>query len=212
MLSRNEQDYLRVVYELQAKSGGGVRASSVASGLGVSKASVSQMLGRLEQKGLVWRKKSYGLVSLSLEGVREARKVVRRHRLLEVFLSDWLGLKAFHGEAHALEHSVSDEAEERLYCLLKRPAKCPDGGEIPAAGRSVISLANAPPGKVVKIVFSSLESKEELALVKSLGLVCGERVKVLRRISGGPLVVSVKGSQLALGRSVAGSVFVEVSA
>jgi len=213
MQSANEQDYLRSIYELQTRKGGSVRTVAIAEELGLSTPSVSQMLGKLEKRKLIARKKPYGAVSLTLKGVAEARKVLRRHRILEVFLVKLLGLKnGFHREAHAMEHSMSDNSERRLEKLMGHPKKCPDGREIPSARRRVISLHEAPVGKGLKVIFSRLGNPDELDRIKSLGLIGGERIRIIRRVSGGPLIVLVKGSDIALGKGVSSQVYVEVVA
>ncbi|HQT44770.1 MAG TPA: metal-dependent transcriptional regulator [Candidatus Micrarchaeota archaeon] len=212
MFSVNEQDYLRSIYELQSSCGGSVRTVDIAKELGISKPSASQMISKLKGKGMVERK-PYGAVSLTLKGVVEARKVLRRHRLLEVFLVKLLGLKnGFHREAHAMEHSMSDVSERLLEKLVGHPKKCPDGREIPPARRKVISLHEAPVGRSLRVIFSRLGNPDELDRIKSLGLIGGEQVRITRRVSGGPLIVLVKGSDIALGKGVSSQVYVEVLA
>ncbi|MFA6048415.1 MAG: metal-dependent transcriptional regulator [Candidatus Micrarchaeia archaeon] len=209
MPSRNEEDYLRCIYELQSKAGGSVRQAQIATALGVSKPSVSEMMLKLDRAGLAFRR-AYGAVSLTQRGVEEARKVLRRHRLLEVFLARLLGLKkSFHKEAHEIEHSFSEAAESGLDRLLKHPKKCPDGDEIPPRESRVLSLERAPLHKPLVVLFSRLESKEELSRIRALGIIHGERVRVLKRVAGGPLTLKVKGSEIALGHGISSQIFVE---
>ncbi|MFH1285525.1 MAG: metal-dependent transcriptional regulator [Candidatus Micrarchaeota archaeon] len=209
MASRNEQDYLRTIYELQSKKGRGVRTSEIAGKLEISLPSVTEMIGKLQASGLVERK-PYGSVSLTEKGTGEARKVLRRHRLLEVFFAKLLKLRrTFHREAHELEHAISQEAEIKLEKLLGNPKRCPDDDEIPARNARVVSLCNAPPGKPLRVLFTKLERKEELTRVKALGIVKDEKVRILERVSNGPLVLLVKGSRIALGKEVCSSIYVE---
>ncbi len=209
MTSKNKEDYLRSIYELQTKAGGSVKAGAIASKLGISKPSVSEMMGKLKNDGLV-ESAPYGAVSLTGKGVEEARKILRRHRLLEVFFSDFLGINAFHDEAHETEHALSEEAERRLEKLLKHPKKCPDGDEIPRRGAKVLPLARAPKGKPLRVLFSTLENEEELASIKALGIIHGEKARVLKKINRGPLILLVKGAEIAIGADVSSNIYVEV--
>ncbi|MFH1471155.1 MAG: metal-dependent transcriptional regulator [Candidatus Micrarchaeota archaeon] len=209
MPSKNEQDYLRCLYELQSKKGGGVRASDLASSLGVSKPSVSEMVRKLTKGGLV-ENTPYGAIALTEKGVLEARKVLRRHRLLEVFFSRVLGLKGtFHKEAHESEHVLSEEAERKLERLLKHPKKCPDGDEIPRRGAIVLPLSSAPDKRGLRVLFSTLE-KDELSRIKAMGVVHGEKATIIKKIHGGPLILEIKGSEVAIGKEVASRIYVEV--
>ncbi|MEM4389880.1 MAG: metal-dependent transcriptional regulator [Candidatus Micrarchaeia archaeon] len=209
MRGRSEEDYLKAIYEIQSRQNRGARVSEVAAALGVSVASASEMLGRLAREGLVERKK-YGAVSLTGKGIEKAGGMVRKHRLLEVFFERLLGLKKeFHREAHALEHALSEEASERLARLLGNPRRCPDGDIIPAQSATVLTLDRARPGGSYRMVFSSLERKEDAARLVALGLLPGEMVGVERAVRGGPLIIRLKGAPIALGRDVCAKIFVE---
>jgi DtxR family Mn-dependent transcriptional regulator len=211
MPSRNEQDYLRIIYELLIKSNIGVRISDIATALNISKPSVTEMMHKLEKNKLVERK-AYNSITLTEKGIAEARKVLRRHRILEVFFANVLGLgKTFHREAHAIEHSLSDEAEVKLDSLLKHPKLCPDGDEIPPKNSKVLSLGNAPQRKTLKILFSKLEKKTELDRIRALGIIPNETVEILKHISGGPLILKVKGTEIALGKDISSRIYVEVN-
>jgi DtxR family transcriptional regulator, Mn-dependent transcriptional regulator len=205
---QNKQDYLRYIYELQSREGGGVRTTDIASSLGVSKPSVSEMVRKLKSEGLV-ESTPYSSIALTEKGVVEARKVLRRHRLLEVFFSNILGMNAFHKEAHESEHALSDEAEKKLERLLKHPKKCPDGDEIPRIGAKVLPLASAPNAKKLRVLFSTLE-KGELSQIKAMGIIHGENVKIAKKMQGGPLILQVKGSDIAISKELSSKIFVEV--
>ena len=210
MLSKNEEDYLRRIYELQVKAGRSLRASEIADALSVSTPSVSEMMRKMKKNGFVENKR-YGTISLTKKGADEARKILRKHRILEVFFADLLGMKdTFHQEAHEIEHAISEKAELKLEKLLKNPKKCPDGDEIPPHGSRVISLSEAPLRTALRVLFTKLEKKDELARIKSLGMNPGQKMHIVKRLSHGPLILRLKESEVAIGKEIASSVFVEV--
>jgi DtxR family Mn-dependent transcriptional regulator len=211
MVSRNEQDYLRYIYELQSKKDGPVNASEIAKALGISKPSVSEMMLKLRRSGLV-EYRAYGPISLTENGIAEARVVLRRHRLLEVFFAKLLGLsKSFHREAHEIEHALSADAEAKLAQLLKHPTKCPDGDPIPEKTVRVLTLNEAPMNRELRVLFSKLGKREEIDRIKALGIIHGENAVILKRVSGGPLIFRIKGSEVALSKDISSCIYVEVA-
>src|SRR5829696_5922393 len=124
-------DYVKAIWAL---AGAGVASTKdVADRLSISSASVSAMFGRLQEMGLVRYRRYHG-ASLTEEGLAEALRLVRRHRLIETFLMDQLGYswEEVHEEAEQLEHAVSDRFTERLADLLGHPDHDPHGDPIPA--------------------------------------------------------------------------------
>jgi len=130
MGSETAEEYLRAFYYLQQKNGS-ARASELARYLGISKAGVSEMLASLGKRGLV-RAKKYSPAALTRKGASIARKMTFRHRVLECFLSEKLGMPAsrIHEEASRLEHAISDDAVERIYSMVGRPKYDPHGSPI----------------------------------------------------------------------------------
>ncbi len=125
------EDYLRTIYALEEEIQP-VIAARVAEEVGVTPSTMVSTLRRLEREGYlkVLRRKE---IHLTAEGRQVAERILRRHFLLERFLTDLLGLdwvKA-HQEAHRLEHAVSQEVEDRLAKLLGYPTTCPHGNPIP---------------------------------------------------------------------------------
>ena len=125
------EDYLRTIYSLEEDIQP-VIAARVADEVGVSASTMVSTLRRLQREGYikVERRKE---IKLTAEGKEVAERILRRHFLIERFLTDLLGLdwvKA-HQEAHRLEHAVSQEVEERLAKLLNYPMTCPHGNLIP---------------------------------------------------------------------------------
>jgi len=121
------EEYLECLYELE-EAEGICRTKKMSTMLGVSQASVTEMLDKLAGKGYIAYSPRRG-ARLTKKGLREGRRMVRKHRLLEVFLHEKLGVdkRKVHREACRMEHSLSDETEGKLIVFLKTPATCPDG-------------------------------------------------------------------------------------
>ena len=125
-------DYLKAIWECAEE--GAASTKDVADRLSFSYASVTNMFARLREMGLVEYERYHG-ASLTEEGLSEALRLVRRHRMIETFLLDQLGYswEEVHEEAEQLEHAVSDRFTERLAELLGHPDYDPHGDPIPAA-------------------------------------------------------------------------------
>lgn len=130
----SKEDYLKAIWTLSERKIEQQEASTgdLATALNVSPPAVSRMLKQMEQHSLVSHNRYYG-VRLTEQGRGVALKIVRRHRLLELFLAQVLGysLQTVHDEAERLEHHISDEFEERIDRLLGHPQRCPHGSPIP---------------------------------------------------------------------------------
>jgi DtxR family Mn-dependent transcriptional regulator len=132
-MEQSTQDYLKAIYSL-SRNNELVSNTQISQKLNVAPASVTEMLKKLAQENYVNYSPYHGS-TLTEKGTREAKKITRKHRLLETFLSDVLhiGKDKVHTQACQLEHALSDEAEESLCRLLKHPDTCPDDGKpIPA--------------------------------------------------------------------------------
>lgn len=172
--------------------------SELASMLGVSKASVSQMLAKMTRRGLVKCEK-YGEIALTQSGAAEGARVLRKHRLIERFL-EFIGLRRnVHTEACVLEHAVSDEVEKQMRNAMRHahPAVVP-----------LTSLGNGESAKVA-IVDAGTKASQRLA---DMGLTKGTRLTLIKAAPfKGPVKILVRDTTLALGRSVAGRILVEVA-
>lgn len=131
--SKTEQDYLKAIYQLQEKAPGLVGVTDLANYLKVAAPSATEMIKRLAKKDLVEHKKYYG-VALKPDGYREARFILKSHRVWETFLVEQAGyqIDEVHDEAENLEHSSSAKLVERLYALMHFPKADPHGAEIPS--------------------------------------------------------------------------------
>ena len=129
------EDYAKAIYALETRAdGGAVSTNALAERLGVSAASASSMVKKLDALGLV-RHVPYRGVQLTSEGAKVAFEVIRHHRLLELYLAETLGVPwdRVHDEAEVLEHVLSEELEELIAAKLGDPTHDPHGDPIPIA-------------------------------------------------------------------------------
>lgn len=208
-MNMKKEDYLEELYKIQCRNNRFAKVTELAHALKVSNPSVSEMIRRLEKEGLVTFER-FGGISLTASGIREARKIIRKHQLLEVFLSRILRIKKdSHEEAHLMEHTLSDKATDKLDSMLKKPRLCPDGNPIPKKNSEVVELTQLPAKSKAEVIFVATKDKACLERLNSLGLVPQAKVRVVRKLSRGPLILNVKGSEIALGPDVCASIFVE---
>jgi len=228
--SESAEEYLEAIYSFNEK-GKLAKNTDISNRLKVSPPSVTQMIKRLADDGLV-EYEPYKGTMLTGKGMAMAQKVVRKHRLLERFLHDYLGLKRHkvHDEACRLEHGLSDEAALALCNALKKPETCPDDGNPTppcpldvedcdqcAAVREgepnfnlITELSNLKPGEEGEVAFMRGGTAACQRLL-DMGLTRGTRVRVVNAAPfKGPLEIAVRGSILALGRGLAEHVFVGV--
>ncbi len=193
------EEYLQAIWTL-ADEGGPVIAARVAEFLRVSPASVSEMIHRLERDGLLGitdRKE----IRLSARGDALARRVVRRHRLIERMLTDLLGYEWWktHDEAERLEHVISPEMEEKMAERLGDPDTCPHGNPMPGTTRRRWSqpLEQAPAGEAVVIERIPDQFEHEPGFLQYLdqqGLRPGTTLRVIERRPDA-IVVEVAGAK-----------------
>lgn len=131
MITQTQEDYLRAIYILKEKGEKYPSVSEIAKHLNLSRSTVWERLQTLSKRNLI-KKGIQSSVRLTEKGNNLARKLTWKHRVIEVFLHDFLGLesKQVHEEAHKLEHAFSDELIERLSQKLNNPQICPHGSKI----------------------------------------------------------------------------------
>lgn len=215
-ISHAMQDYLKVIYELQ-EVGEPVTNSTLAEWLGFTPASVTNMMKRLAKLELVDHE-PYSGVKLTPNGKRLALKVVRHHRLIEVFLTEVLDVPwdRVHAEAHQLEHALSEYLADRMASLLNDPVVDPHGRPIPAKNgqvdrQTLKKLAAIEPGQLAMIASVDDENPELLRYLSQLELYPNTTVKVLAHEPfGGPLKVQADGIERRLGIQAAEHVWVRV--
>ncbi|MGQ0848362.1 MAG: metal-dependent transcriptional regulator [Actinomycetota bacterium] len=205
------REYVAAIYEL-SEEGLPVIQARVAEWLGVSRASVSEMIKRMEGQGLVT---TDGEIRLSGDGRHLAEVVVRRHRLAERFLSEVLGLPwvKVHAEAEVWEHAISDDVEAAMLGKLGRPTTCPHGNPIPGAGyRQPRLTPMAKLGRdraILHRISEELELDSEImGFLDDSGLRPGAEVELVTRTPDGTLTVRVNDrDQIGVGSFVAERLF-----
>ena len=183
--STSVEDYVKVIYDLQERGIGPVTISGMAERLAVSNSSVSGMLRKLNELGLVEHKR-YGTVSLTEAGTKAALSVLRRHRLLETYLVAELGYSwdEVHDEAEILEHVVSDKFVDRVAHHLGNPLVDPHGDPIPThdgqiVERETVLLSEAEEGAVGTIVRVNDTDPDLLRYLADIEIGLGTRVRVV---------------------------------
>jgi DtxR family transcriptional regulator, Mn-dependent transcriptional regulator len=206
------REYVAAIYEL-AEEGLPVIQARVADWLGVSRASVSEMVRRMADDGLVTLGDE---LLLTEEGRHLAEVVVRRHRLAERFLTEVLGLPwvKVHAEAEVWEHAISDDVERAMLAKLDNPTTCPHGNPIPGLGyrqpqlAPLSSLGDDP--MVLERISEELELDPEImGFLDDSGLRPGARVARVAATPDGTLTVRVDGEeQVGVGKFIADRLFV----
>jgi manganese transport protein len=137
-ISPHVQDYAKAVYALESRAGAAVSTTDLAERLGVTAGSVSAMVRKLSEVGLLEHEPYHG-VRLTELGRRVALEVLRHHRLIELFLADELGMPwdRVHAEAEVLEHVLSDELEQLIATRLGNPTTDPHGDPIPTTALQI---------------------------------------------------------------------------
>jgi len=197
------QDYLKAIYRLSDEEGEGalITTSQVAEALGVTQASASNMLRRLDEAGLAHQTPRQG-VELSDAGRQAALEVIRHHRLIETFLATKLGMPwdEVHAEAEILEHHISESLEARISEALGHPEWDPHGDPIPTIAGEVADvpsgrLADLPDGARATVARVSDQDPALLRFLAERGLVPDAGVEVLDRAPfGGPIRMRVAGA------------------
>jgi DtxR family Mn-dependent transcriptional regulator len=185
-------DYLETIYflafpigEYRPSTGSTAIAARVAEMLGVSRASAGEMLKRLEAEGLVERGEQKEAI-LTPEGAERARRVVRKHRIIERFLTDFMGYTAAESHVHAdeLGDTFTDDMIERMNERLGNPERCPHGWPVDtefeqAENAELVALAELEPGHASEIVRLAEHDGDLLHWFYDEGLAPGTRIEVL---------------------------------
>jgi DtxR family Mn-dependent transcriptional regulator len=208
------QDYLKAVYRETDEGDGHASTTAIAARLGVSAASATNMLKRLDAAGLVEHSPYHG-ASLTADGRAIALEVIRHHRLLETYLAEALGVPwdEVHAEAEILEHALSEALEARISERLGHPSADPHGHPIPSTelempAVSARRLWDVRSGSAFVERVSDAHAGS-LRYLAGLGLKPGVEVEVVDRgpVSG-PLFVRVGVRVYALSRELAEAIWV----
>jgi DtxR family Mn-dependent transcriptional regulator len=210
------EDYAKAIYSLAHQGDGTVATNALAERLGVTPASVSAMVKKLDERGLV-RHVRYRGVALTPAGERVALEVMRHHRLLETYLAEHLGVPwdRVHQEAEALEHVLSEYLEARIAAKLGHPTHDPHGDPIPSASLELPTedtsrLSDLAPGDRGRFVRVSDADPAMLRYLDERGVTLGDELEVLERQPfDGPLTVRFGDQLHVLGGTLARAMRVE---
>ncbi|HWW54976.1 MAG TPA: metal-dependent transcriptional regulator [Acidimicrobiales bacterium] len=202
-LSKSERETLKAIYRLtgpRAGDGGDeAHTGALAEALGVSPGTVTATIKRLADRELADHKPYRG-VELTPSGRRAAVSAIRRHRIVERFLSDMLGYAWNEADrlAGTIEHDLPQEVEDRLFVALHRPATCPHGFPIPEPEVGDIPdmppLYELEPGDVAVVAVPGSTDAEVVEFLATLGLRPGVQIEVREKHPfDGPIVLSVAG-------------------
>ena len=209
------EDYLKVIFELE-RSGEPAETNAIARLLGIAPASVSGMVRRLAEQGLITHARYRG-ASLTPAGRRAALRTLRRHRVIEAYLTSALGYSwdRVHDEAERLEHAASDELIDRMAAAIGEPETDPHGAPIPTREgtlqeeRALVPLSALPVGDTARVEQVSDESGERLRYFAELGIVPGATIQVTAREPfEGPIAIRVESADRAVGPALAAQVMV----
>jgi len=208
-LTRSVEDYLKSIFHL-TNQGGFATTSDIAAMLEIAPPSVSGMVKRLSETGLI-EHVPYRGVQLTPQGRRAALQMIRRHRILEVYLTQQLGYDwgDVHEEAERLEHAVSEKLIEKMAGALGDPRYDPHGAPIPTAAGDIeeaelFTLADAKIGATVIVRQVGDDDAARLRYLAELGLTPGTHLTVLERQPfNGPTTVRSGSETRVVGQELA---------
>jgi DtxR family transcriptional regulator, Mn-dependent transcriptional regulator len=212
------EDYLKVIFDLAAEHGA-AGTNEIASALQIAPASVSGMVRRLAEHGLIEHERYRG-VRLTETGRRAALRTIRRHRVIEAYLTSALDIPwdRVHDEADRLEHAASDDLIDRMAAAIGEPTTDPHGAPIPTREgtldeRPLATLADVPAGSRACVQRVGDRDAARLRYLAELGIVPGAHVEVVSRAPfDGPIILRIGGSaERSIGPSLAQGVFVRQS-
>jgi DtxR family Mn-dependent transcriptional regulator len=192
-LSRSVEDYLKGIYAL-CETGEVASTNAIAEALDVQPASVTGMVKRLAESGLL-EHVPYRGVALTDEGTREALRILRRHRIIETYLTEKLAYpwEDVHREAERLEHAASDELIERMAARLEHPKHDPHGAPIPTSAGEIEATDSFTLGELGLNIEAQIrairdDDAEGLRAAETAGLLPGTRVRVVSKDRAGALL------------------------
>ena len=213
-LTKSERETLKALYRL-SRDGRDAHTGALAEALGVSPGTATAIVKRLAERDLLDHRPYRG-VELTESGRAAAVAAIRRHRIVERFLSDMLGYPWNEADrlAVSFEHDLPGEVEDRLFVALDRPTSCPHGFPIPEPeGRDIPAmppLYDLEPGDVGVVALPGSTDPDLVAFLETLGLRPDVVVEVREKHPfDGPMVVRVDGVDRTVGDRVAHQIFVK---
>ncbi|RAP47555.1 MAG: DtxR family iron (metal) dependent repressor [Methanosphaera sp. rholeuAM6] len=230
-ISENIEEYLETIYK-KSLTDNMAKTTEISKDLGIAPGSVTQMLKKLEEEGFVDYYQYKG-VKLTDKGYKIARSIVRKHRLLESFLYNTLGIdiEDLHEQACAMEHSLSDEAERKLCQLLEYPDQCPDDhniipicdldittcyecskvhsiNDIPKRLENLIAVGNMKPKEKGKIKFIRGDN-DKLKQLLDMGITLETEITLINSTPlNGPVKLLVEDKEVMLDKELSYNLFV----
>ena len=204
-----EEEYLQSLFWLQ-EAGLPMTSANVCRAMQLSAPTVHEMVGRLERDGYITRDKNR-TIAFTPDGTEHAEGIVRRHRLIERFLTDVLGVPwdEVHEEAERLEHAMSPVLEERMLAAIGDAKTCPHGHPIVVGARLAgVPLADVEVGAAVRVLRFENEAEELLHYLKRSGLEPGLEGELAERSPEQVVVQALDGRRCVLTTSVAETVSV----
>lgn len=206
-------EYMKQIFRLQ-QIASPVTTTALAEAMEVTPSSVTDMLKKLSQRGLINYTPYHG-ITLTGEGEKSAVRAIRRHRIVERFLTDMLGFEwhEAHEESVSFEHNISDEVERRLFVALNKPSVCPHGYPIPERVQDVrvekLPLVSIEAGESAIILSVRDDEPELLQFMASLGIRPGVEVSVEQKDPfKGPVHAVIGSERRTLGWDLADSIYV----
>ena len=186
MLHKSEEDYIKFIYEASTSSKTHLSLKDIASYFSYREQSVNEMIKKLQKKGYV-KYLPYQGVTLLKKGEKEAIRMIRSHRIWEVFLEKYLGYswEEVHQEAEHLEHAGSEKMIEKMYELIGKPETCQHGNPIPNydapfKAEHYISLNKIEEDSSFKII-QVKDNQELLKFLKIKGIKINDTIKVIKQ-------------------------------
>ena len=217
MASEQIEDYLKNIYKIQS-SEGKASTSSLSEKLQISPASVSEMIKKLADEGSLTHTPYKG-VELTESGKRAALKIVRKHRLWEMFLVEVLhfGWDEIDQEAERFEHIMSEKMEDKIDEVLGFPSVDPHGDPIPTKHGTIktikaFPLEDAEEGASVRVVRVNDENPELLQYASSIGLLLNKKISVRQRMKfDNSLIIKIGAKDTTVSATLAKNIFVELA-
>ena len=203
-----EEEYLQTLFWL-LEAGLPMTGANVARAMQLSAPTVHEMIGRLERDGYITRAADK-TISFTDSGAEHAEGIVRRHRLIERFLTDVLGIPwdEVHEEAERLEHAMSPVLEERMLAAIGTAKTCPHGHPISSADRiQGVPLADVEIGASVQVLRFENEAEDLLHYLRASGIEPGMK-GTLAEHSDDDVVIEAEGQRVSVSPSVAETVSV----
>jgi DtxR family transcriptional regulator, Mn-dependent transcriptional regulator len=213
-MNRAEEDYIKTIYELTIeKNQELIKTNDLVEHFGFRDQTVNEMVKRLENKGLVVFYPYKGL-GLTDGGKKVAIRMIRAHRIWEVFLTEKLGFswESVHADAEKLEHATSPEVLERLYAFLGKPGYCQHGNPIPDSTGKMLDAANTSLSSLeendVFVLTRVRDSKDLLVYLNEQDISLGDAMTVIRKDAfNGLMRVRIKDRAIVVGLKTADMLF-----